>query len=112
MPEIPIKNAPSVATGDREIRGNIGLFGRFCRILFCGWQILMILWFINYSVQATKILNAASTEAERAGSNIGFMFAVGTIVFFWLAGSVVFGLFVIFTRGPKMLVPLNDKVSS
>jgi Resolvase, N terminal domain len=50
----------------------------------------------------------AATTAQRTGAGIGVALALGTVLFFWLAGSVILGLFVLFTRGPKKLVPLDD----
>jgi hypothetical protein len=69
----------------------------------------MVWWLLDYSHKVAPLLNTAVTKAERAGAGIGTALGVGMIVFFWLAGSVIFGLFVMFTRGPKMLVPSDEK---
>ena len=97
-----------MTTGYRETRGKTGFFGTIFRILFWGWQALMIFWLITYSGQVAPRLDAATSHAGHAGTVIGATLAIGTIVFFWLAGSVILGLFALFTRGPKTLVAIDD----
>jgi hypothetical protein len=94
-----------MTTGYRETRGKTGFFGTIFRILFWGWQALMIFWLTTYSGQVAPKLDVATSHA---GHVIGATLSIGTIVFFWLAGSVSLGLFVLFTRGPKTLVAIDD----
>jgi hypothetical protein len=97
-----------MAAGYREVRGKTGLWGTISRILFWGWQGLMVFWLFAYAADVAPLLNTPATQAEQVGAGIGATIAVGTIVFFWLSGSVILGLFVLFTRGPKILVPLGE----
>ncbi len=98
-----------MAVGYKEVRGKLGFFGKVCRVLFWGWQALMVYWFLQYTHDVAPVVQSAITEAEKAGAGIGVGFAWAMILFFWLAGSVILGLFVLFTRGPKMLVPLDPQ---
>lgn len=100
-----------MVTGYKEVRGNVGFFGKICRFLFWGWQALMVFWLLKYSMDVAPIINASTSPTGHVniGTGIGVTMAVGTIVFFWVAGSVILGLFVLFTRGPKMLVPLDPQ---
>src|ERR1017187_248752 len=95
--------------GYKEVRGRPGFFGIICRVLFWGWQALMVFWFLQYTYAVAPLMNSAATQAEKTGTAIGVALSWGMIVFFWLAGSVILGLFVLFTRGPKMLVPLDPQ---
>jgi hypothetical protein len=94
--------------GYKEIRGKVGFFGTIFRVLFWGWQALMIFWIVSYYTDVSPRLHAATTQAHHTGTLIGATMAIGTIFFFWLAGSVILGLFVLFTRAPKLLLPLDD----
>lgn len=96
--------------GYNEIRGKVGVFGRICRVLFWSWQILMVFWLLKYSMDVTPLIkaNTSPTGEVGIGTGIGVTVAIGMIVFFWFAGSGILGLFVLFTRGNRMLVPFSD----
>jgi hypothetical protein len=95
--------------GYKEIRGKVGIFGKICRALFWGWQILMVLWLLKYSMDVAPVIraNTSPTGEVGIGTGIGVTMAIGTIVFFWFAGSGILGLFVLFTRGDRVLVAFD-----
>jgi hypothetical protein len=99
-----------MAAGYKEVRARPGFFGMLCRLCFWAWQVLMVVWLTNYSTLASPHLGTAlhRHDAYSTGTIIGAGLSVAMIVFFWLAGSVIFGLLVLFTRGARMLVPMND----
>ena len=94
-------------TGYKEIRGKTGFLGAIFRVLFWSWQALMVFWIVSYSSDVSPRLQAATNSAHHTGTVIGTTLALGSIFFFWLAGSVIFGLFVLFTRASKILIPLD-----
>jgi hypothetical protein len=42
-------------------------------------------------------------DAAMAGASIGAGLAMGALLFFWLVGDVILGLFVLFTRRKKII---------
>ena len=71
---------------------------------------LMVFWFFRYLYDVDPLIRANTSPAGHVdiGTGIGVTMAVGMIVFFWVAGSIILGLFVLFTRRTKMLVLLDD----
>jgi hypothetical protein len=104
-----MRREASMVTGYKEVRGKVGVFGKICRFLFWGWQALMVFWLVRYSMDVAPLIkeNTSSAGNVDIGTGIGVTMALGMIAFFWVAGSVILGLFVLFTRGPKMLIPHN-----
>lgn len=85
----------------REIRKR-GFFGWVFLLLFFAFNAFMVLW-AYHAVQAASLINA-QTQAEAAGAVVGAGLAGGVIVFLWLAGAVILGLFAILTRGRKTVI--------
>lgn len=50
------------------------------------------------------MLNDAASDAERAGGAVGATLGTGVLVFFWVAGAVILGLFALLTRGKTVVV--------
>ena len=96
--------------GYKEVRSKLGFFGKVCRTLFWGWQILLVFWLLKYSMDVAPLIkaNTSPTGEVGIGTGIGLTVAIGMIVFFWFAGSNILGLFVLFTRGNRVLVALGD----
>jgi hypothetical protein len=99
-----------VVTSYREVRGKLGFFGKVWRVLFWGWQMLMVFWLFKYAYDVAPLIKANTSPAGHVdiGTGIGLTMAVGMIAFFCVAGSIILGLFGLFTRRTKMLVPLDD----
>ena len=92
-------------TGYQEIRGKLGFFGWVWRILLTVWQVAMIAWIVSYVTTAAPMLEAGG--AEGTGAAIGGTIGVGMIIAIWVAGTVIFGLFVLLTRRTKAIVPIQ-----
>jgi hypothetical protein len=78
---------------------------------FFGWFFLILFWLFN-GLMVWSIISAGAAisenrpfgEAERVGAAIGAGLGFGMILFVWLAGAVILGLFVILTRGRKTII--------
>lgn len=87
----------------REVRKR-GFFGHAFKWLFILFNIAMAVWMVSYWVTAGEMVSSAQSEAERAGGAVGATLATGMLLFFWLCGAVILGLFVMLTRGKKFLI--------
>jgi hypothetical protein len=85
----------------REVRKR-GFFGWVFLLLFWIFNALMAVWLFSY----WSLLNnpKMASNAQHAGLVIGGTIGTGIIVFFWVAGAVVFGLFALLTRGRKIII--------
>lgn len=108
MSELP----SSADTGDRrpsnrykQVKGPMGAIGIISRVLFWGWQMLMLIWFLYFSGSAGNVVSQAGSDWEKAGAGIGAAIGWGIILFFWAGGSIIFGLMALLTRPPVALVP-------
>ena len=95
------------SAGYREVRGKLGFFGWLSRLLLAGWQILMINWFITYTSKVSPMVEGS--DAASAGAAIGIGISWMMILFFWVGGTVILGLFVLLTRRTKALVPVSGE---
>ena len=97
-----------VAKGFREVSGRLSFFGWTWRILFGGWNLLMAAWAI-IGVAGTSSDSKGESEAETIGAAIGVGIGLTFILVVWAAGSVILGLFVLFTRPAKAIVPIESR---
>ncbi len=81
-----------------------GVFGWLVALLFWGWNALMAWGLLSGLAKTADSYPAINSEAGRAGAAIGTALGVGTILFFWVAGTVILGLMMLFTRGKKVIV--------
>lgn len=77
-----------------------GVFGKLIKWTFIGFNALMALWLWAGMKAASTAIDASTSEAARAGAAIGTGIGAALIVTLWVAGAVILGLFVMFTR-PK-----------
>jgi hypothetical protein len=82
--------------------------GKVFKYLFIAFNILMLLAFLKgCAVSSEGITNAGLDadypDAATAGATIGAGLAMGTLLFLWLVGDVILGLFVLFTRRKKII---------
>jgi hypothetical protein len=85
----------------REIRKR-GFFGQLFKIGFVGFNIIMLVWLFSYWGSLANMHTVSS--AERTGQAIGGTIGTGLLVFFWVAGAVILGLFTILTRGQRTII--------
>ena len=76
-------------------------FGKLIKWTFIGFNLLMLFWMIAGVGGATKHVAEATTEAEKAGGAIGTGLGAMMIIFIWVAGDVILGIFVLLTRAKK-----------
>lgn len=79
-----------------------GFFGWLFLIVFIAFNAFMAFGLFAGLNNASKL--DASSDAERAGQAVGAALGGGFILFIWLAGAVILGLFVILFRGKKIIV--------
>ena len=75
-----------------------GFFGQLFKWSFVIWNVLMLWWLIAGMKGVSEV--QATGKAEEAGRAVGAVLGGGVIIAIWVAGSVILGLFVLFTR-PK-----------
>lgn len=85
----------------REVRKR-GFFGWLFLLIFIGWNALMVWWLAAYGSHLAG--TEAVSDAQRAGKAIGGTIGVGMILFVWLVGAVVLGLFALLTRGRRTII--------
>jgi hypothetical protein len=83
-------------------------FGKIIKYVFILFNILMLV-IMAVSCSATgKVISSAGSQAEHAdaataGATIGAGIAIGSLLFLWVAGDVILGSFVLFTRRKKII---------
>ncbi|WP_418219794.1 hypothetical protein [Bradyrhizobium icense] len=105
-PRIAINSPANNAKPTRIIRTEKrkrGFFGWLFLILFLLFNGLMVAWLFSYW-SAVLPMATTGSEAGRAGAAIGTTLGTGFIISIWTCGSIVLGLFVLFTRGRKVIV--------
>lgn len=76
-------------------------FGKLIKYSFIGFNILMLLWMMFGVGGAAKTIDQAGSEAEKAGAAVGTGLGAMMIVFIWVAGGFILGLFTLLTRPKK-----------
>ena len=92
-----------MADGYKEVVGKRSIFGHISRILFWGFNILMIIWIFAGFNSATDGMENM-TDAEAAGAAIGTGIGVTLLVIIWVVGDIILGLFYLFTRPTRQMV--------
>src|SRR5690349_9354044 len=84
------------------------VMGKLFKYVFIIFNVSMVFLFLKgCAISSESITNAGVNsdypDAATAGATIGAGLAMGTLLFFWLVGDVVLGLFVLFTRRRKII---------
>lgn len=82
-----------------EVVGKRSILGHISRILFWGFNLLMLMWMWG-ALDATVGQEGDLGAAESIGVGIGMTM----ILFVWVLGDVILGLFYFFTRPIRQLV--------
>lgn len=77
-----------------------GFFGKLFKWSFILFNILMLWWMIAGLGGATDNMEAM-TGAEKTGAAIGTGIGAMMLLFIWVVGDIILGLFVLFTRPSK-----------
>jgi hypothetical protein len=80
-----------------------GFFGWLFLLIFFGFNLLMFFWLWEYW-ELLRTGDQPTSDAGRAGAAIGTALGTGAILFVWLVGAVVTGLFAILTRGKRVYI--------
>ena len=81
-----------------------GPFGKLVKWVFIIFNILMLIWMIGGMGSASNVYNSADSSAAQAGASIGMALGFGMIISIWAFGDIILGMFVLFTRGDKIIV--------
>lgn len=73
------------------------LFGRLVSWVFWGFNAFMALWLYMGFQDSAKDVDMMSS-AERTGAAIGTGIGAALVLSIWVAGAVILGLFMLFTR--------------
>lgn len=80
-----------------------GIVGWFFLLLFIGFNILMLASLIAGIGGSAEAVSGMNTDAERAGAGLGMVLGFGMILSLWVMGDIILGLFVLLTRGKKII---------
>ncbi len=91
-----------------EIRRR-GFLGKLVKFGLITFNILMIIWLVSYWSDVSSTVTSEQDKYARAGAAIGTTLGTTFILFFWAAGDVILGLFVLFTRGKKIIIEEREQ---
>ena len=78
------------------------IFGQFVKWVFISFNVLMLLWLVSAMSIVSQM--APTSEAERAGHFIGATLGFSMILSVWVMGAMILALFVVLTRGDKVII--------
>lgn len=81
-----------------------GFFGWLFLLIFLGWNIIMVIWIFAYGNTINDSMSTATSDAARAGAQIGAGIGIFMILIVWAVGAIVTGLLALLTRGSKTIV--------
>lgn len=77
--------------------------GKIFKYAFIAFNIFMVFALYQGCSAAVDGMQQTATDAEAAGAAIGTALGVGTILFLWVVGDIILGMFVLFTRRKKII---------
>lgn len=92
-----------MATIVRTEQRKRGIIGKVLLLFFWLFNALMLWWLIAAFQISGEQLNAATSEAEKAGAAIGTALGTGMIIVAWAAGAIILGLLVLLTPGKTIV---------
>lgn len=81
-----------------------GIFGWVFLLLFWGFNAIMAVAFFAGISDSVDKGSQLTSEAEQAGHAIGSVIGMGMVLGIWVMGAVLLGIFVLLTRGKKVIV--------
>lgn len=85
-----------------------GFFGWLFLLLFWGFNLLMAFAFFS-GISASGAERAQQvTSLERDMHAVGTFIGAGMLLTFWAIGAALLGLFVLLTRGAKVVIETSD----
>lgn len=80
-----------------------GVLGWIVLLVFLGFNALMLFATISGLGASSEAGAELTTDAEKAGAAIGTVIGLGMIMSIWVMGAGILGLFVLLTRGRKVI---------
>lgn len=77
-------------------------FGQFVKWVFIAFNVLMLLWLVSGMDAVSQM--TTDSDAARAGQVIGAAVGFSMVLSFWVMGDLILGLFVLLTRGDKVII--------
>ena len=93
-----------MATTTRIEKRKRGFFGWIFLIIFWVFNAFMVLWMIGGIMATSELASTTKSDAEAAGAAIGSAIGFGMVLFIWVIGAGLLGLFVMMTRGKKVII--------
>jgi invasion protein IalB len=87
----------------KTIKNVRGVFGQIIKWTFILFNILMLVWLFGYWSSIAPLMDTDS-DAGQAGAAIGSFLGTGMILVIWTLGAIVLGIFVLLTKGKKIIV--------
>lgn len=81
-----------------------GFFGKIIKFVFIAFNLLMLAWLVFGVNKAGSGIGNLATDAERAGAAIGTALGASMILMIWAIGDIILGIFVVLTRGQKIII--------
>ena len=79
-----------------------GFFGNVVKVIFIGFNIMMVVWALFALLATAGLLHVARNDAEAVGAIVGASIGAGILANLWFWGALLLGLFMFLTRGPKI----------
>ncbi len=79
-----------------------GFFGWVFLLMFIAFNLLMVLWIGSY--WSTLAERVATSDAEQVGKAIGGTIGTGMLLTLWAIGDIILGIFVLLSRGQKIII--------
>lgn len=79
-------------------------FGKVVKWMFILFNLLMVFWLVAGMSAASDSISNAGSSAEQAGGAIGATIGAGLVITVWALGDIILGIFVLLTRGQKIIV--------
>lgn len=89
---------------DREKRG---IFGVIALTLFLAFNFFMAFLTWASVSSAVDIVGMQETGFDKAASSIGGGAFIGVVLFLWVFGAIILGIFALLTRGKKIITELD-----
>lgn len=77
------------------------IFGTVIKWVFICFNVLMLMWFIDASTRISQM--TVDLDAGRVGQAIGATLGFSFLFGIWTAGVILLGVFVLLTRGDKII---------
>lgn len=91
-----------------ETRGKRSIFGKFVKYTFIAFNLFMTWWMIDGTWRAAQTISQAEPGAAQTGGTAGMVIAWTIILFVWGFGDLILGLFLMLTRGRKIIQTVEN----